>query len=232
MSGELKSAKMWKLLSLGGFRMCLGLEELGRVKNEGLLHRKNGVLSSSKVEIDKEQWKLKQLKWGKPWEFHQQKSTLRFYNFHNQTSSPTDAACSGAPCRHLGGLSRTPCWNRNIQRGWNPWPGFLSHGWRSQRLLHTPQSYGEENLYIHEKWQEGFPFGVGSANVLMIYPPTMSVLITTLPVSRYAWFESSAPRLLRNFIPNHPRFWDYISIMLFTRHFTFHQRLTISHPFG
>ena len=31
MSGELKSAKMWKLLSLGGFRMCLGLEELGRV---------------------------------------------------------------------------------------------------------------------------------------------------------------------------------------------------------
>lgn len=24
------------------------------------------------------------------------KSTLSFYNFHNQTSSPTDAACSGA----------------------------------------------------------------------------------------------------------------------------------------
>ena len=84
-------------------------------------------------------------------------------------------------------------------------------------------NYWRVGLTLVGKWQ-GFPFAAGPANVLMIYPPTVSVVVTTLmPISRCVWFESSAPPLHRNFVPNDSQ-WPKI-----LRHSS---SLTVSHPVG
>lgn len=229
MLGEFKSAKMWKLLSLGGFRMCFRLgrawKSLEEWKMMDFYTEKMGCYPHQKGRSTKnnENWS----NWNRenhgnftsknqPWAFII--STTK--HLHQQTQLAVVhhvAIWVDSAAHHAGtGISSVD----EIHH-----LGFLFHGWRCDCCIARSPTVKNR----HEKWQEGFPFGVGSANVLMI-PPTMSVLITTLPVSRYAWFESSAPRLLRNFIPNHPTFWDYISIYLHhVVHTTFHIPSTSHH---